>query len=383
MKMFDSVEQLVKSGLVKNKNVHTLELYTLRYWYKAANDYQEIDPRFINCVNRLLVDYFDKSPFIFLLFNKLLMSNYKIMFEKEVDLSCLINKVFDRSKIEYILDKKCGPRAASLHVNQHLKCFLDVFDPIEFYKSFVELCNSKFKDLQPIIIYCNWLYGLNSIIRIVGNKLFGFLFCNNLPDILKTSYIYKTGMLLYNNFCKKYYSYLRQQKSEEEKKYFKFFQQLTIFLCMQSIQLVFDSLSILCEEIELKNNKYKKHKVVCKAVDVLEHFLCNFIKYKSFLVEPFDTIVFNNLPREFTRYGVQLIEPIFIFSRFIGNSIYFVAVSSCYKFDCQSSRCHHSYCKKLHYIFQTSNQMCQKIFDKLHKKKLKLVAEDENEKPKH
>ena len=96
MKMLDSIEQLVKSESVKNKNVHTLELYTLRYRDKAASEYQEIDPSFIKHVNCLLKNYLHKSPFIFLLFNKLFMSNYKIMFEKEVDLSCLINKIFDK-----------------------------------------------------------------------------------------------------------------------------------------------------------------------------------------------------------------------------------------------------------------------------------------------
>jgi hypothetical protein len=138
---------------------------------------------------------------------------------------------------------------------------------------------------------------------------------------------------------------------------------------MKSIDLVLSSLDTFCEKIELKNNKYKKHKVACKAVDVLEHFLFNFLKYKSFLVEPFDTIVFNNPPREFTHYILQLIQPISDFSRFINGSISVVATSSCLKFDCQfSTGCHHSYCKKLHHIYQTSNQMCQKIFDKLRKK---------------
>jgi hypothetical protein len=366
--MSDHVKHLIKSELVKDENIHNLELFILKYWYKAVNEYSEIDPTFINRVDYLLEDYLNKSPSIFLLFNKLLMSNYKIMFEKEVDLDYLLDKIFGIRKTGYISNKKYGLRAASLHVNQCIECFVNVFDPIEFYKTFVELCNSKFKDLQPIIVHRNWSYGLNLLIRIIGDKLHRFLFCNDLPDILKISYIYKIGMLLYNNFCKKYYSYLRRQKSEEEKKYFKYFQQLMILLCMKSIGLVLNLLSLFCKRIEDKNHKYKKYKIACKAVDLLEHFLHKFLKYKPFLIEPFDVIVYNNPPHAFTSFCLQFTQPVFIFSNFISWSISTADFNRCFIFDCQpDKKYHHSYCKKLRHLYKTSKQMCQKIYDKLRK----------------
>jgi len=381
MKIFDSIEQPVKSELVKNKNIHNLELYTIRYWDKAANEYQEIDPSFINHVNHLLKDYLHKSPFIFLLFNKLFMSNYKIMFERKLDLYDLMYKAFDIPKIKYIPDKRYDLYAASMYFDRNVKCFLNVFDPIEFYKTFVELCNSKFKDLQPIIAYCRWLYGLGIICHIIDRKLLKFLFFKGFTDILRSSYTYKTGMLLYNNFYKKYYSYLSRQKSEEEKKHFKYFQQLIIFLCMSSIQLVLSSLDKFCKLLELKNNRDKKHEIACKAVDIVEHFLYKFLKYKSFLIQPFDAILHNKPPNDPNCYGPLRLPS--LASSYFTSSVSAVFTIRCSIFDCQLNKgYHHSYCEKLYRIHQKSYQMRRKVFDELCGKKLKLVAGNENEKPK-
>lgn len=139
------------------------------------------------------------------------------MFEGKINLHYLIDKVFYPPAIKYIHDKRYDLLAASIYFDRNVKCFLNVFDPIEFYKTFVELCNSEFKNLQPIDIYCRWLYGLGLIRRIIDYDLLKFLSFNAFAEILKGSYTYKTGILLYNNFYKKYHSYLSRQKSKQEK----------------------------------------------------------------------------------------------------------------------------------------------------------------------
>ena len=363
--MFNVIKELVKSEFIKNESVHNLELFTLNYWYKAANDYREIEPSFINHVNHLLKDYLHKSPFIFLLFNKLLMSSYKIMFEGEINLHYFIDKVFNPPEIKYKYDKRYNLHTASMCFDRNVKCFLNTFDPIEFYKTFVELCNSEFKNLQPIDIYCRWLYGLGLIRRIIDYDLLKFLLFNALAEILRGSYIYKTGILLYNNFYKKYHIYLSQQKSKEEKKYFKYFQQLTILFCMSSIRLILKSLDRICRPLEHKNKKDKKYKIACKAVDILEHFLYDFLRGKSFIIEPFDAIFYNNPEAAGSNYYDPWARLSVAFSNFT-DSISAVFTIRCAIFDCPlDKKHHHYYCEKLERIYRKSYQIRRKIFNKL------------------